>query len=1126
MFFKGKKKDKEKEKSHGNIGNVISVENKTGSQSNLHVEQNLSNEDLKIQFSQLLYELGVPEAKRVEMELWSNDKKWMLLVQNKDKIKENEEKMKQKGSLYETPQFYLSLLRENASIQKTISDLKVSLASNKLSWIDSFIGLSGFDEILKIFQTFQLKPEKNSIDFLILFDCVNIIKSILNSQSGVKSVMTTSHTFKVLVLCLDQSYPPELRNAVLQLTAALTLLPTVGHSYVLEAIENFKVSNREKVRFQTIIEGAKSVSNTQLHYEYLTSFMNLVNSIVNSPADLQVRIGLRSEFTALKLIELISNSKGVSEDLDTQINLFFECMEEDNDEVGAHYKEVNIRSPSEVSTKIDTLLQSHPALHHHFISIIKGLYTLASTQSDLGGSMWNILDESVGLILKDPSKESQLEKLQNENNNLKLQLSEIKLNNSNNNNNNNNSNNNNNDSNVSTPNINTGSPLLPPQQYQDLEQKLQLTQNEKNESQNKVKQLESEIKGLNSTLTGLQLKVTKLEADLLSVSVTTPPSDTNGTTSPPIEAPSSPSLGAPPPPPPPPPAPPVSGGGPPPPPPPPPPSSGGGPPPPPPPPSSGGPPPPPPPPGGMKKPGAPAVPNLPPKKSSVPSVKMVGLQWKKVNNNVIENSIWMNVKDYNLNDQFKQLEELFQVKKPTATTPTAPVGGASNVAVGGGSGSKSIVSTPTISILDPKRSQAIMIMLSRFKISFPDLSKAITNLDESKLNLEDAKSLLKFVPSSEEIELLKEEDPSCFGKPEQFLWELSKINRISEKLECFIFKQKLSTQIEELTPDINALLKGSMETKNNKSFHQILEIVLSLGNFINGGTPRGDIYGFKLDSLSGLLDCRSPSDSKVTLMTWLIQFLENKHPSLLEFHQEFTAIDEAKRVSIQNLRSEVASLKKGLTLLTNEVEKSEGASKTILSGFVGKSTDAVTLIEKQFNTALESFNSTVQFYGEDVKTSSPEEFFQHVSKFKNEFKRTIESIQKERENVQKLAARKKAAASGPSVPSASGSSINIAPKSGVSPITPTSKSSISISQKPPQSTQPSISVQQQQQQHHGDDDDDIPQNGTFMDQLMSKMKGGEAIRASRRASQYVFTQNGAGGVGAIDALNAALKNKK
>ncbi|EGC35241.1 hypothetical protein DICPUDRAFT_33735 [Dictyostelium purpureum] len=1096
-IIKGKKKDKEKVDKK----EVVILETKNSSQ-NLLAEPQLSNEDLKHQFSQLLYELGVPESKRAEMESWSNDKKWMLLVQNKDKIKENEEKMKQKGSLYETPQFYLSLLRENATTQKLISDLRVSLASNAISWINNFLTIGGFDEVLKIFQTFQLKQDKSSNDYLILSDCINCIKSILNSQVGIKSVMTTSHTFKVLVLCLDTSYPAEVRNLVLQLTAALTLVPGVGHAYVLEAIENFRVATREKARFQTIVDGARSTINTTIHYEYFTSFMTFVNSIVNSPDNLQTRIALRSEFTSLQLLELINDCKGVLEDLDTQINLFFECLEEDSEEVGSQYKDVNIRSPTEVSTKIDSLLKNHPALHHHFISILKGLYTLASTQSDLGGvAMWNKLEQSVGIILKDPSRESQLEELQSENSRLKSQISELetlsKLNKITLSDN----------SGAHTPPpqsaSNTSSPILVSQQndvkIQELEQKLQTTQSEKNETQNKCKQLETEIKGLNSTLTGLQLKVTKLESELLSAQNQS--NNNNNNNSGESQSSSSDTVVAPPPPAPAPPPPPPGGA---PPPPPPPPPPGGAPPPPPPPPGgAGGPPPPPPPPGGAAK--KPAGPNLPAKKTTVPSVKMVGLQWKKVNNNVIENSMWMNVKDYNLNDQFKSLEDLFQAKKPAPATP-APA------ASGPGIGAP-IKANQTISILDPKRSQAISIMLSRFKMSFADLGKAITNLDESKLNLEDAKSLLKFVPTPEEIELIKEEDPHSLGKPEQFLLELSKINRVSEKLECFIFKQKLASQIEELTPDINALLKGSMETKNNKSFHQLLEIILSLGNFINGGTPRGDVYGFKLDSLCNLVDVRSPGDSKITLMTWLIQFLENKHPTLLSFHEQFTAVDEAKRVSIQNLKSEVASLKKGLIQLTNEVEKSDGPSKTILSGFVGKSTESVNLIEKQFNTALESFNSTVTFYGEDVKTASPEEFFNHISKFKNEFKRTIDNIQREKENAQKLAARKKSQA----------------PSTGATPTSTGAKPPVPIAAGKPQiilpNSRPSSVVSNAPQSHH-DDDDDEP-HGQFMDQLMNHMKGGQAIRLSRRASQFISSQPLQGNANAhLDALNVALKNKK
>ncbi|KAF2076332.1 hypothetical protein CYY_002388 [Polysphondylium violaceum] len=1094
-LLKGKKKDKKEEKKE----HVVIIES-TKSQGSLQIPPPPAVEDIKQQFSQLLYELGVPESKRAEMEAWTNDKKWILLIQNKDKIKDNEEKMKQKGSLYETPQFYLSLLRENTTNKKLMSDLRVCLASNTMSWINNFLSLGGFIEVLKIFQTFQLKQDKDQSDYSILIDCISCIKSLLNSQAGIKSVMTTSHTFKVLILCLDTTYPAELRNLVLQLTAALTLLPQVGHSFVLEAIDNFKNVSREKSRFSTIIEGVKLVAKTQIQYEYMTSFMTFVNSIVNSPVDLQVRVALRAEFTALKLIELIKPCKGIIDDLDTQINVFFECLEEDSQEIDSHYTEVNIRSPTEVATKLEQLLTTHPAIHHHFLSIIRGLYTLASTQSDLGGTTWNLLDESVSIILKDPTRESQIEKLRAENTRLVQELETFtklaKITG---------------DSPISTSSIvssvSSQSPLLLSNStnssnndsiIEDLESKLQISNNEKSQYQQKLVKLENEVKTLvqnNSTLESkinvLETKISTLEST--SSSSTTP--DSGSSTSAPAPPPP-PSTTAPPPPPPPPPA-----GAPPPPPPPPP---AGGPPPPPPPPGGG--PPPPPPPGGMMKKAAPAGPNVQPKKVVIPSVKMVGLQWKKVNNNQIDTSIWSNAKDYNIGDEVKGLEELFQVKKPTAT-PTA-----GSAAPGGLGGSVKAPAAQTISILDIKRSQAISIMLSRFKISFADLTKAISNFDETKLSLEDAKSLLKFVPTPEEIELLKEEDISQLGKPEQFLYELSKVNRLSEKLECFIFKQKMASQIEELTPDIQALQKASTEMKNNKNFHKILEIILSLGNFINGGTNRGEVHGFKLDSLMSLFEVRSPVEPKLTLATWLIQLFEKKHPELVNFYDSLACVDDAKRISIQTLRSEVASLKKGLSQISNEVSSSEGPSKTVLSNFVSKSTDSVNNIDKQFTQAIESFNQAVVFYGEDAKTANPEEFFTILSRFKNEFKRAYETIQKDKELANKAAARKLAASSKP----APGSPSSNAPQP---------RASLSSASKPTIVLPVSNNNNNNNSGASGghDDDDEQPNQGAFMDSLLNSMRGGQAIKLSRRASQYVSLQPNQG---ALDALNVALKNKK
>jgi len=40
------------------------------------------------------------------------------------------------------------------------------------------------------------------------------------------------------------------------------------------------------------------------------------------------------------------------------------------------------------------------------------------------------------------------------------------------------------------------------------------------------------------------------------------------------------------------------------------------------------------------------------------------------------------------------------------------------------------------------------------------------------------------------------------------------------------------------------------ETQESKRLKPLLEIVLALGNHLNGNTARGGAYGFKLDSLT------------------------------------------------------------------------------------------------------------------------------------------------------------------------------------------------------------------------------------------------------------------------------------
>jgi diaphanous 1 len=75
------------------------------------------------------------------------------------------------------------------------------------------------------------------------------------------------------------------------------------------------------------------------------------------------------------------------------------------------------------------------------------------------------------------------------------------------------------------------------------------------------------------------------------------------------------------------------------------------------------------------------------------------------------------------------------------------------------------------------------------------------------------------------------------------------IPRYDERLESMLFKLRFEKEAEELSRSLNTVKVATEEVLQSKKLARILEVVLKLGNFLNGGTARGGIYGFKLDAL-------------------------------------------------------------------------------------------------------------------------------------------------------------------------------------------------------------------------------------------------------------------------------------
>ncbi len=330
------------------------------------------------------------------------------------------------------------------------------------------------------------------------------------------------------------------------------------------------------------------------------------------------------------------------------------------------------------------------------------------------------------------------------------------------------------------------------------------------------------------------------------------------------------SFAGPPPPPPPPPAPPAFGG----PPPPPPPSSGGPPSPPPPPPSMGGGPAPPPPPGGVVAAGGKGfVWEAPVPK---PTEQMKVLNWAKIPNVKLNGTVWQSIA---VNDVGKMPVDYALLE---ATFRSASSGSSSS--------SASEKRRPkTVSVIGPKRSQAINIFLKSCRMNANDIGRLILSLD-ARFTAAFGELLLASLAEPEEMEAIESfvqtHPHSTLGAPERFFLTLAPIPLLRPRVESLLAHLTIPDRCAELAPRVSLLRRAVSQVAQSQRFRKVLEMLLTVGNFVNANSKiRCNAAGVKIESLCTVADTKSV-DNKSNLLQFVVEQLSQIHPDALAVGQE------------------------------------------------------------------------------------------------------------------------------------------------------------------------------------------------------------------------------------------------
>merc|ERR550519_154791 len=910
----------------------------------------MTDQDIMQEFEKMLENMNLTEEKKEPLRLLPIGKKRDMLTMNSKTTARNS---------FNSPNDYIQYLsKPDLSLLKKyncIESLRVALTNNSLEWVQDF-GNKGLKQVLSVLnECFRNDSKWDKVQH----ECIKCLKAIMNNKVGLKNLFEHKEALTLLARSITPTLPLVMLEAV-KLMAAVCLVPPDGHEKTLEAITIAgEVKGRD--RFQPIVQGLLIRNNEPLRVACLT----LINALISSPEDLDFRIHLRNEFMRVGLIYVLDALEDDnSDELQTQLKVFYEHKEEDFDEFAQRFDNIRLEldDVNECFELVKNLVMDTPA-EPYFLSVLQHLVCIRD-DAQIRPAYYKLIEECISqIVLHKSGCDPDFRATQRFNIDVEPLIEQLvergRLE----------------DSNGGTSAGMTAG--------------LEAALTEKQETEAKLLQAQDHIRKLEE-----QIRIGGVSP---SKSVLPPP--------PAMYAGGTPAGGGPGPPPPPPPP----GGGPPPPPPPP----GGGPPPPPPPGMLGRPPGPPgpPPPGGPTAPKGPSEQDILVKLGMKRKKKwsvMAGVKranWKQIPvQKLTDKAFWTKVDEERLVSQslIEDLTSRFSSKPP-------PKKSDSDDKISNSAGKKK---SKELKVLDAKAAQNLSILLGGAlkHVSYNDLRKCILRCDTSVLNESLLQSLIQYLPSPDQLKRLKEHEDHYdeLAEAEQFAISLADIKRLVPRLKSLKFQLHYPELVQDCKPDIVAATAACEEVKRSRKFAKLLEIILLIGNIMNTGSRNEMSVGFDISYLPKLSNTKD-RDNKATLIHFLVETLEKDYPELLIFHEELIHVDKAARVSSENIQKTLKQMDSSIKNLETDLKNQARAGAdpddnfAVAMGTFSQEARAQFGILQAMHQKMDSlYSSLAEYFVFDKQKYGLEEFFSDVKTFKDKFKGAYEEILKEREAETKL----------------------------------------------------------------------------------------------------------------------------
>ncbi|XP_052766863.1 uncharacterized protein LOC128207779 isoform X2 [Mya arenaria] len=316
-------------------------------------------------------------------------------------------------------------------------------------------------------------------------------------------------------------------------------------------------------------------------------------------------------------------------------------------------------------------------------------------------------------------------------------------------------------------------------------------------------------------------------------------------------------------------------------------------------------------------------------------------------------------------------------------------------------------------VISPKRSQAVGILLSSLRMDMSEIEHAILTFDTSVLGEEKLQQIYENRGDSEELkklrEYVKKHPDTPLDKPDQFVYDLSLIPDYAERIFCFIFREAFHDSISVIETKMTNLRMTCQTMMTSINVKRILGLVLTLGNYMNGGSKsRGQADGFGIDILPKLKDVKSKDNSTSLLHFTVQQFIRkfekgDAGTDKVRFPlPDPSDLQQGASVCFTELEKELVRIKKDFEAAEDRMDTVVRSAqeqtyllqpfKDIMTDFFHKGKKELAEQEENLADGKRLFEETVLFFcvkpEGGKKEVTPENFFEKWYTFCQDFKDT------------------------------------------------------------------------------------------------------------------------------------------